>query len=201
MSPTTVDHLTIGSHRFSVIATDLVGNVGGPVSVEWTVVSPTSSVYLPQVTGTSTPVIGGRIPSAPTPRSPAQATVDPISNVTGAAIPTLASLRLNRTRFRPTSSGSSILTRSGSGGTVVSYSSAGAATTRFIVERLTRLRPVSYRPVGSFVHHEVARTTRFVFSGRLHGRRLPRGQYRLSATARASDGAYGPPLRAVFRIT
>jgi hypothetical protein len=52
---------------------------------------------------------------------------------------------------------------------------------------------------GSFKHETVAGQNSFRFTGRLRGRKLRRGRYRLNAVARNSFGA-SPVRRAAFRI-
>ena len=55
-----------------------------------------------------------------------------------------------------------------------------------------------YRRVGGFTHNDVAARNRFHF-GRLHGRRLTAGRYRLEATPR-SNGLVGHTVRVAFTI-
>lgn len=56
-----------------------------------------------------------------------------------------------------------------------------------------------YRALGTFTHADRAGADSLHFSGRLHGRRLPRGSYRLQAVARDLAGN-GPAVRTSFRI-
>lgn len=56
-----------------------------------------------------------------------------------------------------------------------------------------------YKAVGSFTHQDVAGPNRFKFTGRVKGRKLKRGRYRLQAVPRF-DGVDGEPTTAGFRI-
>jgi hypothetical protein len=103
-------------------------------------------------------------------------------------------------------------------GTIVSYSDSQAATTTFTVQRPLpgRLRGNAcvkpnksnrgHRPctrfmaVGSFTHADVAGANRFRFTGRVGGRKLRPGSYRLRAVARNAAGV-GPPAFKPFHIT
>lgn len=58
-----------------------------------------------------------------------------------------------------------------------------------------------YRRLGSFTHVDGAGAVSFFFTGRLHGRGLPRGSYRLEARARYAGGSPGAALTAAFTIT
>lgn len=70
-------------------------------------------------------------------------------------------------------------------GARISYRASESATVRFSVERRTRRRGgkryVKVR--GTFVHAGEAGKNSFRFTGRVNGRLLPRGMYRLEATA------------------
>jgi hypothetical protein len=57
-----------------------------------------------------------------------------------------------------------------------------------------------YAPVGSFSHADLAGANSLHFSGRLSGKKLARGRYRLSAVAHNSAGA-GPVATTEFKIT
>jgi hypothetical protein len=54
--------------------------------------------------------------------------------------------------------------------------------------------------VGSFTHADVAGANRFRFTGRVGGRKLRPGSYRLRAVARNAAGV-GPPAFKPFHIT
>lgn len=104
----------------------------------------------------------------------------------------LISLRLSPRAFRAAPRGPSISPRAG---TRVAYVLASPARVRFTVQRAVRGR---YRRVrGAFTHRGSSGTNRFRFSGRVRGRRLRPGRYRLLATV---AGAATVPRRTGFRI-
>jgi hypothetical protein len=103
-------------------------------------------------------------------------------------------------------------------GTVVSYSLNTAATTKFSVLKPTPgiksgkrcvKRPkhppkgakkcTRYVSIGSFKRAAVAGSNRFRFTGRLKGKTLKRGSYRLQAVATNVSGA-SPPAQAGFKV-
>jgi DNA-binding beta-propeller fold protein YncE len=102
----------------------------------------------------------------------------------------LISLRLSPRVFRAARRGPPIAPRAGAR---VTYALASPARVRFTVERVARGR--SRRVRGAFTHRGSGGVNRFRFSGRVRGRRLRPGRYRLVATV---PGA--PPRRAGFRI-
>jgi hypothetical protein len=57
-----------------------------------------------------------------------------------------------------------------------------------------------YAPIGSFSHADLAGANSLHFSGRLSGRKLAKGRYRLSAVAHNSAGV-GPAVTTEFTIT
>ena len=130
--------------------------------------------------------------------------------------PVITGLSFSLTRFRAAGSGPSIATAIG---TRVSYTISEAASVRFRVERALRGRRVGGRCVkltranrrakactrytlmrGGFTHRGKAGRNRFRFSGRLAGRKLRPGRYRLRAVA--TDAAANKSLsrRRGFRI-
>jgi DNA-binding beta-propeller fold protein YncE len=103
----------------------------------------------------------------------------------------LISLRLSPRAFRAAHRGPSISPRAG---TRVTYALASPARVRFAVQRAVR---GTYRRVrGAFTHQGSSGLNSFRFSGRLRGRRLQPGRYRLVATI---PGA-AAPKRTRFRI-
>jgi DNA-binding beta-propeller fold protein YncE len=103
----------------------------------------------------------------------------------------LISLRLSPRVFRAARRGPSISPRAG---TRVTYGLASAARVRFAVQRAVR---GGYRRVpGAFTHQGSSGTNRFRFSGRVRGRRLKPGRYRLVARIPGSTAA----KRTGFRI-
>ena len=137
---------------------------------------------------------------------------------------TLRSLRVSPARFAAAARGASLAPppkkharkhAHRQPGATISYVDSAAGSVTFTV-----LRPVSgerhgrrcaarsrkhrghargctlYKSLGSFTHRDAAGPQRLYFTGRLHGRRLPRGRYRLQL--RASGGA---TLQAPFAIS
>ena len=102
-------------------------------------------------------------------------------------------------------------------GTRIGYDISAAATTTFTVQRPTvgrkkgagcvraRRRPpkakrcTRYVRVGAFTHADVAGKSRFRFTGRVGGRKLKPGAYRLRAVPRNSAGA-GRAVTKRFRV-
>ena len=136
------------------------------------------------------------------------------------AAPQLSELTLTPQRFHAAHSGASIAKRKAKTGTLVSYSDTEAATTTFTIKQdRTGMRSGGRciaRPahpkkppkrcirlvvVGSFTHPDAAGTNSFRFSGHVHGRRLAKGGYELSATPLNSYGLTGAASTASFHIT
>jgi hypothetical protein len=104
----------------------------------------------------------------------------------GTAIaPSLSSLTLSASSFRAASSGASAVNASQPAGTFIIYSDTQLAITTFVVERRVGGR---YHALGSFTHVDAAGTNALRFSGRLDGRALAVGGYRLSASAQSAGG-------------
>jgi hypothetical protein len=96
----------------------------------------------------------------------------------------------------------------------VRYALSEAATVRFRVlkARLTVLRCrihaqisrhrrcIRYRLAGTFRHRGAAGANSFRFRGRVNGRRLRPGRYRLTATAVDASGNRSLSRRVAFRI-
>jgi hypothetical protein len=103
-------------------------------------------------------------------------------------------------------------------GATISYRDSQIATTTFTVlrEEAGRRRGKScrkpsksnkhgkrcalYTPVGTFSHSDVAGVNTLHFSGRLNGRKLAKGRYRLSAVAHNAAGN-GPAATSEFKIS
>lgn len=132
--------------------------------------------------------------------------------------PTVTGLRLGAPTFRAARSGPTIKRDTAGGGTRVSYSLSVAARVRFTVQHVISGRRVGGRCAptsktnrsrtrctrlanvpGSFARVRPAGRDRFVFSGRVAGRRLGSGRYRLIATP-STGGLQGAPAHAAFRI-
>jgi hypothetical protein len=83
-------------------------------------------------------------------------------------------------------------------GTQVRYKLSEAATAHFRVQRLKNGRYVSLR--GGFTHASKAGANRFKFTGRLRGRKLRPGRYRLVEVAVDAAGNKSATERVRFRI-
>lgn len=113
------------------------------------------------------------------------------------APPRLSSLTLSATAFRSASSGASATDASAEPtGTFVIYRDSQAATDEFVVEKRARGR---YEKLGGFTHTDEAGTNALRFTGRIAGRALAPGSYRLSAIAQSAGGA-SAMRRATFQI-
>jgi hypothetical protein len=122
----------------------------------------------------------------------------------------ITNLKLSPSSFVAASRGGAI---AGAAGAAISYQDTQAATTTLTVERPasgviqkgkcvkpSRARPsgkpcTRYLSVGSFRHRDRVGVNRLRFTGRVGGRKLDPGPYRLKATAL---GASGVPSRAIF---
>jgi hypothetical protein len=139
------------------------------------------------------------------------------SGAGGGKGPTESALALVPPTFVAAPSGSSISKKSV--GTKVSYRLSEAATTTFTVERQRAGRRVGrtckkpsrrnrrkrrckrfVRVRGSFTHRGAAGANSFHFSGRIGGRKLAPGRYRLVGVPRDAAGKAGAAVRAKFRI-
>jgi hypothetical protein len=128
-------------------------------------------------------------------------------------------LRLRPAAFHAAMSGRSVKAAAGRTGTRVSYAVNIAARVRFTVQRASRGRRVGGRCLrttranrtrrpclllrsvpGSFTRTRAAGPDRFIFTGRLAGRALRPGRYRLLAAPMANARA-GTTARASFHIT
>jgi hypothetical protein len=88
-------------------------------------------------------------------------------------------------------------------GTTISYSVSEASTTTFRVDRAAAgaNRGHKYIPLhGTFLHHDVAGTNHFHFTGRVGGRALSTGRYRLNATPKSATGHVGQTKQSPFHI-
>ncbi len=142
------------------------------------------------------------------------------STTTQSAPPQDSGLTLSPTSFAAQTAGPSIAKHRAAQGTTVSYSDTQAATTTVQVQRPTSgirvgggpcTAPPKHRPrhahactlyvtVGSsFTHADSAGTNRFHFTGRVSGRRLAKGSYRLAVTP-LLGGRAGATLTATFSI-
>ena len=151
-------------------------------------------------------------PTPATPSSPPPAGAKPVDTVR----PILGPLSLSRSVFRAARSGPSISARVGTKG---SYRLSEIAIVKFGVERRLRgrrshgkcVRPtrsnrrgkrcVRYVALrGSFTHRGETGQNEFILRGRLRGRSLRPGRYRLRAVAKDPAGNLSPIRRKRFRI-
>lgn len=137
--------------------------------------------------------------------------------------PSLSALSLSKGAFRAAGSGPSILSAIATG-TRLSYTDSQAATTTFEVQRRKTgvlkghgkskrcaaapkhrrkgaevKRCTYYKLLGSFTHADTAGNNSFRFTGRLGGKKLKPGKYRLMARAKSTGGT-SAPRSANFRI-
>jgi streptogramin lyase len=140
-----------------------------------------------------------------------------ISFTTGALVKgRLGALRISPSAFRAAARGGSVASARRAGA-IVSYTDSQQARTSFTVQRPgagrrqghacrkpTRRnrhgkRCTRYLRVGSFTHADAAGPNRFRFTGRVHGRKLKPGRYRLRGIPTDAAGA-GPAAAKAFRI-
>jgi len=156
------------------------------------------------------PGAGGRLPLAPFPLSPKPPSSDGIR-------PRLSMTSMSPLRFRAAARGSSIVTR---GFSRVAFTLSERATVRFEVERVVAGRRVGGRCVaavrskrsaprctrypllrGSFSRAAGSGRSAIRFSGRLRGRKLSAGRYRLRAVATDAARNKSSPRRSrTFQI-
>lgn len=129
----------------------------------------------------------------------------------GASKPVVSGVKVSPSTFRAAGHGASVATPVG---TRVEYRLSIAARATFRVQRASagalsggrcvaltkanraRKRCTRYVAIpGSFVHAGAAGVNRLRFSGRLSGRRLSPGFYRLAVTARSGAGPVSSPVR------
>jgi uncharacterized repeat protein (TIGR01451 family) len=133
-------------------------------------------------------------------------------------IPVLASLTLQPAAFLAAKSGPSVVAAAATG-TVVSYQNSQASTTTFTVlkpspgvrkgkacvappKKKPKKKPkgcTRYLSQGTFTHQDSAGAVRFRFTGRVRGKTLKPGRYRLTAVARDLTGA-GNQVKADFTV-
>lgn len=111
--------------------------------------------------------------------------------------PTLTALRLSPRAFATARRGPSA-TAAARTGAVVSFRSSEAARLTFRVQRRAGSRYLAVR--GSFRRAAAAGQNSFRFTGRLRGRALRPGSYRLLARAFDGGGKASKPVRRSFRI-
>jgi hypothetical protein len=145
----------------------------------------------------------GAVVQAPPPPDPgAGASLGPSGSTSGptpiadSIRPVLSATSLSRAVFRAAPRGPSV--SAVAVGTQVRYKLSEAAITHFRVQRLKSRRYVSLR--GGFTHAGKAGANRFKFTGRLRGRKLKPGSYRLVEVAVDAAGNKSATKRVRFRI-
>ena len=172
------------------------------------------SVFTPQPTPTPTPT--ATPVATPTPMPMPTPTPTPTTDITA---PKITVLRLSRTTFRAARSGPAFRAAAVPVGAKVSFTLSEAGTVRFTIERSTSGRRVNGRCVkptsrnrarpscrrwvaqkGSFTVKGKRGSNRIELRGRIGGRTLAPGSYRL--VARETDAAGNPSgvKRTAFRI-
>jgi parallel beta-helix repeat protein len=148
-------------------------------------------------------------PTPPAPPTPTAPTTPPPATRAGHGLasshrtPRLTSTRFSSTTFRAASSGAA-LTRHGTAGVWLSYRLSEAATVTFRVQRQRTIHGHTrwVTLTRSFSWASPAGTTRLRFTGRIAGKKLPSGRYRLILTARArASHAAAPISSSPFTIT
>jgi subtilisin-like proprotein convertase family protein len=117
---------------------------------------------------------------------------------TADAAPVLSRLRLSPGRFAPRRRGSVAFATRTTTGTTISYRVSEPARVRFRLAQRKRGRD-RLLP-GSFTHVGRSGANSLRFSGRLRGRKLRPGAYRLLAVAADAGGSKSTPRSARFRI-
>jgi hypothetical protein len=156
--------------------------------------------------------------SSPAGTGPARSaeTTLPVGGGGDTVAPVITALRVSPKAFRAAAHGASIASVLGAR---INYFTSEPTTTTFTVERLIAGRRVGKRCVkptksnrkrpkctraaslkGHFSHREGGGAVSLRFTGRLGGRKLPPGSYRLVAKARDNAGNSGRPAKAPFRV-
>ena len=207
-SPQVYSNLANGQHTFGVEATNNAGltDPAGPVLDTWT-------ISVPAAGGGSAGGAGGTSGTVANGSNSANA---PSSDTT--TIDRLSALRLRPSAFVAATTGPSIFRKAaGRTGTTISYTNTQPATVTLTIQRLTAGRRThgacvaaskrnARKPrctrivtVGALTHTERVGRTTIHFSGRVSGRSLRAGSYRLRATA-ANRAGSSRPLDADFRV-
>lgn len=113
------------------------------------------------------------------------------------APPRLSSLVLSARAFRAAHAGASAIGASEPTGTFVIYSDSQAATAEFVIEKRVRGH---YKKLGGFTHTDEPGTNALRFTGRIAGRALAAGSYRLTARAQSAGGV-SAARSVTFQIT
>lgn len=115
--------------------------------------------------------------------------------------PVLSGLKLSPATFRAAREGASVARIAT--GTRMGYAVSEISTTTFTVDRVAARanRGRKFIPLqGSFTHEDLAGTNHVDFTGRIGGRALSPGSYRLNATPKSIAGLVGHKEQTPFRI-
>jgi hypothetical protein len=129
--------------------------------------------------------------------TPTNTTSGPGTTAADTTAPRVTAATLSRRRFRAASRGPSTVAAAAVG-TTISYTLSEPATSRFRVQRRKGRRYVTLR--GRFKHAGNVRRNHVKFTGRLRGRKLRPGRYRLVMVAIDSAANESPRKRLTFRI-
>ena len=150
-------------------AATLVGKVaGGAIAFASLAIVP------PPPTSPETPPASSPPPSAPPPSGP--------------PMPALQSLTIKPNAFVAAASGGPIAVRKVAGGTKVSYTLSAAATVKFVVEKAIPSKRGWFRSLKpTFTHSGQTGANGFRLSGRIKGKALGPGRYRLTGSVGTSS--------------
>jgi uncharacterized repeat protein (TIGR01451 family) len=173
---------TIAAHSSVNVTIKIGTSSAGAFNFSATTFSTTTE---PNVTNNTSPfslAVGGSPPSDKTP-------------------PVLRALHLSASRFRALPFGGSIA-KAVPTATTVSYRLSEAATVTFTIEHVGRVHgKLKYAKLrGSFRQRGAGGANHMRFSGRLSGKRLVPGAYRLTAVPRDAAGNIGRAARITFQI-
>ena len=135
----------------------------------------------------------------PTPTTPTIQPVTPIVSQIDLVPPALAKLALSSTSFRAARSGRGVVAIAATTGTRVAISLSEAAKIGLRVQVLTKSKRWATKR-GSLSIAGKPGVNRFRFTGRINGRALAPGRYRLVVTARDAAGNLSAAKRIGFRI-
>lgn len=136
------------------------------------------------------------VPPPPVPPAGPPSPPESLPGSAPAPAPTLQSLTIKPFGFVPATSGGPIAATKVAGGTKVSYALSAAATVTFGVEKAIPGKKGWFRTLKpTFTHSGKAGTNSFRFSGRLKGKALAPGRYRLTGSVGTSSRSAGFKIR------
>jgi hypothetical protein len=193
--------------QLRILTTDAVGQDEW-VGVDDIQVEASGAVCTPLPAGPPPP---GRPPGEPPPAGPPSTRPQPSPGRSQPPPPALTGLTLSPATFTAAKRGPAVM-RTGRSGTSLRFRlsrqakvefrvmSPRAPVARGEVSRFTVRAPLVYREVGRLSVRGRRGANRLRFTGRLRGRALPAGPYRLTAQTTDRDGLASPAASAVFRI-